>query len=1688
MGSSLFTCLRDSILRQNVHDCFHALQHPKLHLSDLLEPCHKEWYFVVLENNLGTITQCLDGACGDDETLARSLRVSVKLANAYARRELLLDHSLQRINTAIQRDDPIVTMSALIEHNDNMNGIARDLVGTLSVEEISNSLKLRARVDLIHEELKAALGEKGEDLTYEEMLTVLRVLLRVIALNEAVSVRNESKIMSILLAKDALWENVVESNGDWGAAYFCRLCKARKEKSTETGRPSILSHCEIQRIINEVAEAKHFPCEASAALTMTKFEASTSADEEVTDASRACSVCAVKTCKYYISRLNRSLAPGNEFVLWGWLQALRTTGCLSSVSAQLSSEHIDLYRRVLSTLRVDNACSVRKSLESAHKIHAKALALGKTLAELNAFLQEPNDWEGLKRYLLGLEGKGLTPRNTILRLNVERKHIEEYVEALFQVKISKTMDTLSKNTKALHDRKDYHMAENYGWLVTSLASIKDKGKEEDDDDNDIYFYFNIKSLKLIWKPSYTTPEPTYLEPDLLNREEIEKCISQVNLGVPLQQTKVKSCISLEAFDLLDRLIRAWVVKQHYHEWNLTMSEGIKTVCEKMSLFQGICRCQALWRGFCMRRRYKAYLQALRSPELRIAATRILHFIRSHRRRRFVKQSLIGLRRVLRCIRRFQALWRGFTLRRTLTASLALALNPMLQSACERPLISLVRLCSSCLVPAQADNIYNFQLDCLQAAQSTADNAQQLVSLQDEIELSSKLLQLAEQMRREAVASKLRRPTLCFSSIALCGGSRVLLNNLKQSQISAGEQVSQKYSGLLFLLYSEPDYLARLLIELPAHVLWVEKQEGVLETCKPSEFALRLERIILSFYNYGKRGGDEVSLTFLITRALHMQLHATSWNDIKGTRGHFALRLAVAMTHVSHSMQGTAVRHLIPLLQDILIADAKRQEKESGPVARMPEGDVSPSLLNNSRSDGSARKLESTNAVDGDAAMEVTVALSREESEERRMDATSVAAVARALSRTPSKVANVSWLVHVAERLFFALFEEGGGVTLPSPMLRLIREVFCLMRQLYPHQPIKELLKFLGLHLFYRYIHSIILAPDAFTAIVTDSKKPTPTVERPQEIQRATLAGLSRLLCLVVENKGIASNTEVADQTQALNSLIKMWHVRFKTYLLSLIGNEGRCWNPSAEKLRRQAEAWVGRLPCSKEVSTEASNVTMNVEEIVELHRLVNAYRAKIAPNPEDPLHQELQKVGQLPQILYRHPGAKGEERTTCEESVWNVKVTKQRPPKESSGLGSFKLIDHITSKNAGAALRLCEVPPRVRVRDGGGGNTNNNSMALGKPQLAGKKDSRIRETLFRYYRFDSNNAADLVLPEGTQLQLSIKAKGAKELADACLYAARALGLASTACFTFASRTCCSLHTRNPKVACAHNPALFTEHTFQPEAKNCVFCASERTHRRPLELVFGWTEALPPTEKSMRLLGRRVSNGDANGVRSEKFTIGETHRRARFTIGQDGVIVSATPTNSEKIVWPVDAREIGTSWTRAKRALVHTFSCLAAHRDLLSDELLIEKQKSVSNVPSWFSLLRSWSARATARADAQLCRCLHSCPSGGGCVSLKRLQEGVSTLHTSISNIQTMTGENTTTLWHDLIAGVARDVFHMDAACVDTEWRNIGDRLAAVNCTLKHRIHKSLLTLNSIRQSLSHSLRLRSPLISKFAIR
>ena len=65
------------------------------------------------------------------------------------------------------------------------------------------------------------------------------------------------------------------------------------------------------------------------------------------------------------------------------------------------------------------------------------------------------------------------------------------------------------------------------------------------------------------------------------------------------------------------------------------------------------------------------------------------------------------------------------------------------------------------------------------------------------------------------------------------------------------------------------------------------------------------------------------------------------------------------------------------------------------------------------------------------------------------------------ARTSAAAVNLntmSWLTQASERFSFALLEEAGGVTTPEPIVRLIREVFWLLRARFPQQPIKDLLK------------------------------------------------------------------------------------------------------------------------------------------------------------------------------------------------------------------------------------------------------------------------------------------------------------------------------------------------------------------------------------------------------------------------------------------------------------------------------------------------------------------------------------------------------------------------------------------------------------------------------------------------------
>ena len=111
---------------------------------------------------------------------------------------------MKKINSAIQKDDAKISISVLLQQNENLGGIVEELLGSVSADDFDKSTKLQLRSRFIHDELKCAVTRKGEALNYEEILTVLQELHRVIGLDEAVINRNERKVMQILSSKDSL--------------------------------------------------------------------------------------------------------------------------------------------------------------------------------------------------------------------------------------------------------------------------------------------------------------------------------------------------------------------------------------------------------------------------------------------------------------------------------------------------------------------------------------------------------------------------------------------------------------------------------------------------------------------------------------------------------------------------------------------------------------------------------------------------------------------------------------------------------------------------------------------------------------------------------------------------------------------------------------------------------------------------------------------------------------------------------------------------------------------------------------------------------------------------------------------------------------------------------------------------------------------------------------------------------------------------------------------------------------------------------------------------------------------------------------------------------------------------------------------------------------------------------------------
>ncbi|KAK8406021.1 hypothetical protein O3P69_007029 [Scylla paramamosain] len=182
--------------------------------------------------------------------------------------------------------------------------------------------------------------------------------------------------------------------------------------------------------------------------------------------------------------------------------------------------------------------------------------------------------------------------------------------------------------------------------------------------------------------------------------------------------------------------------------------------------------------------------------------------------------------------------------------------------------------------------------------------------------------------------------------------------------------------------------------------------------------------------------------------------------------------------------------------------------------------------------------------------------------------------------------------------------------IPYAMLYMARVMRCALQRRFPHIPEKEILKVVGNLVYYRYINSAIVAPDAFD-IVTVSPD-----EKLNNNQRRNLASIAKILQFAASKKGFGDE---ASHLKCLNPFIVECHEKFKDFFR-------RCCEVE------EPEVVYNVTQYSEATLIVKPTIYITVQEICETHQLLLDYKEILAPDNGDSLHQVLAELGERPSV------------------------------------------------------------------------------------------------------------------------------------------------------------------------------------------------------------------------------------------------------------------------------------------------------------------------------------------------------------------------------------------------------------------------------------------------------------------------
>ncbi|XP_046403125.1 ras GTPase-activating-like protein IQGAP1 [Ischnura elegans] len=364
-----------------------------------------------------------------------------------------------------------------------------------------------------------------------------------------------------------------------------------------------------------------------------------------------------------------------------------------------------------------------------------------------------------------------------------------------------------------------------------------------------------------------------------------------------------------------------------------------------------------------------------------------------------------------------------------------------------------------------------------------------------------------------------------------------------------------YQHLFYLLQTQPNYLAKLIFCLP--------------DSKTTKF---LQTVILTLYNFGSNAREDYLLLKLFKSALEEEVR---WKIEK----------------VSDTFMGN------PLVLKLVIKYARQHSGQNclqsiiGPLVEqvMYDGnlvmDTNPVEIYNTW----INEIEKETGKPSGLPYKVT-----------QQEALSYDEVQKKLNNGIQTLLNTTLL-------FLNRIVESKD-KLPYGLLYISKILRNSLAAKFPSAPEKELLKVIGNFIYYQFINSAIVAPDAFEIVTLTAD------ERLSNHRRRNLASIAKILQFAAAKKGFG---EESKHLTCLNPFIIDCHEKFKKFFRSCCEIEEPEDHFSVHEF---SEATLLSRPV----------IYITFQEICDTHSLLMEYQDQIAPDPMDPIHDILEDLGTKP--------------------------------------------------------------------------------------------------------------------------------------------------------------------------------------------------------------------------------------------------------------------------------------------------------------------------------------------------------------------------------------------------------------------------------------------------------------------------